>query len=146
MADGMGEQPLAFGRLLCALDLYLNPGQEIAIVGDPAAADTRALLAEVRRRYLPNSVLALAAPGDAAASALIPLLADRGQIDGRLNRVCVPELRLQSAGKRNGGAGGAVGLMGSRHSALTLEKGMLLTHHRVRFVLAYYSEQVRTKD
>ena len=83
MADGMGEQPLAFGRLLCALDLYLNPGQEIAIVGDPAAADTRALLAEVRRRYLPNSVLALAAPGDAAASELIPLLADRGQIDGR---------------------------------------------------------------
>ena len=83
MADGMGEQPLAFGRLLCALDLYLNPGQEIAIVGDPAAADTRALLAEVRRRYLPNSVLALAAPGDAAAPELIPLLADRGQIDGR---------------------------------------------------------------
>ena len=83
MADGMGEQPLAFGRLLCALDLYLNPGQEIAIIGDPAAADTRALLAEVRRRYLPNSVLALAAPGDAAASELIPLLADRGQIDGR---------------------------------------------------------------
>jgi uncharacterized protein len=83
MADGMGEQPLAFGRLLCALDLYLNPGQEIAIVGDPAAADTQALLAEVRRRYLPNSVLALAAPGDVAASELIPLLADRGQIGGR---------------------------------------------------------------
>ena len=82
MADGMGEQPLAFGRLLCALDLYLNPGQEIAIVGDPAAADTRALLAEVRRHYLPNGVLALAAPGDATAPELIPLLADRGQIGG----------------------------------------------------------------
>ena len=83
MADGMGEQPLAFGRLLCSLDLYLNPGQEIAIVGDPAEADTRALLAEVRRRYLPNSILALAAPGDAAASDLIPLLADRGPIGSR---------------------------------------------------------------
>ena len=83
MADGMGEQPLAFGRLLCALDLYLNPGQEIAIVGDPAAADTRALLAEVRRHYLPNSVLVLAVPGDAAASELIPLLLDRSQIGGR---------------------------------------------------------------
>jgi hypothetical protein len=82
MADGMGEQPLAFGRLLCALDLYLNPDQEIAIVGDPAAADTRALLAEVRRHYLPNGVLTLAAPGDATAPELIPLLADRGQIGG----------------------------------------------------------------
>ena len=83
MADGMGEQPSAFGRLLCALDLYLNPGQEIAVVGDPAAADTRALLAEVRRRYLPNSVLVVTAPGDGAASELIPLLADRNQIGGR---------------------------------------------------------------
>ena len=83
MADGMGEQPSAFGRLLCALDLYLNAGQEIAIIGDPAAADTQALLAEVRRRYLPNGVLALAAPGNAAASELIPLLADRSAISGR---------------------------------------------------------------
>ncbi len=83
MADGMAQQPLAFGRLLCALDFYLNPGQEIAIVGDPAATDTEALLAEVHRRYLPNSMLALAAPGDAATPALVPLLADRGQIGGR---------------------------------------------------------------
>jgi uncharacterized protein YyaL (SSP411 family) len=83
MADGMGEQPLAFGRLLGVLDLYLHPGQEIAIAGAPAAADTQALLAEVRRRYLPNSVVALAAPGDAAAPARIPLLAGRGLIGGR---------------------------------------------------------------
>jgi len=83
MADAMGRQPLAFGRLLCVLDRCLNPGQEIAIIGDPAAAGTQALLAEVRRRYLPNGVLALRAPEDAAAAALIPLLADRGQLDGR---------------------------------------------------------------
>ena len=51
MADGMGEQPLAFGRLLSALDFYLNPGYEIAIMGEPSAEDTRALLAEVRRRF-----------------------------------------------------------------------------------------------
>jgi uncharacterized protein YyaL (SSP411 family) len=79
----MGEQPLAFGRMLCALDLYLNPGQEIAMVGDPQAVDTQALLATIRRRYLPNSVLALAGPHDEVAPALIPLLAGRGQIDGR---------------------------------------------------------------
>ena len=83
MADALGQQPLAFGRMLGALDFALSPGQEIAIIGDPAAADTRALLAEVWRRYLPNSVLALRRPDDAAAAALVPLLADRGQIDGR---------------------------------------------------------------
>jgi hypothetical protein len=83
MADAMGQQPLAFGRMLAALDLALNPGQEIAIIGDPDAAGTRALLAEVRRRHLPNSVLALRRPDDAAAAAFVPLLAGRGQIDGR---------------------------------------------------------------
>jgi uncharacterized protein YyaL (SSP411 family) len=82
MADAMGQQPLAFGRMLGALDFALSPGQEIAIIGDPAAPDTRALLAEVWRRYLPNSVLACAAPTDEAALAAVPLLANRGQIDG----------------------------------------------------------------
>jgi len=83
MADAMAAQPAAFGRMLCALDFHLNPGQEIAIVGVPDAADTRALLAEVRRRYLPNSVLALRAPVDEAAAARVPLLAGREQVDGR---------------------------------------------------------------
>ena len=83
MADAMGQQPLAFGRLLCTLDFYLNPGQEIAIIGDPAAAETRALVAEVWRRYLPNGVLACAAPGDVTAQTIIPLLTARPQIGGR---------------------------------------------------------------
>ncbi len=83
MADALGEQPGAFGRLLCVLDLHLNPGVEIAVIGDPAAGDTQTLLAEIRRRFLPNSVLASAAPGHDAASALIPLLAGRGLMQGK---------------------------------------------------------------
>jgi hypothetical protein len=83
MADAMAQQPLAFGRMLGALDFALSPGQEIAIIGDPAATGSRALLAEVWRRYLPNSVLACADPTDEAALAAVPLLANRGQIDGR---------------------------------------------------------------
>lgn len=83
LADAMGQHPLAFGRLLAALDLYLHPGHEIAIVGDPATADTGRLLAEVRRRYLPTSVLACAATGDEAARSLIPLLVGRAPIGGR---------------------------------------------------------------
>lgn len=83
MADGMREQPAAFGRLLCALDLYLNPGYEIAIIGDPTELDTRRLVAEVHRRILPNSVVALAAPGDEAARAFVPLLAGRGLVGGK---------------------------------------------------------------
>jgi len=82
MAEAMGEQPLAFGRLLAALDFYVNPGFEIAIVGDPASDDTPALLAEIRRRFMPNTVLALGLPGSEAATE-IPLLAGRDMRDGR---------------------------------------------------------------
>ncbi len=83
MADAMSQQPGAFGRLLSALELYLHPGVEIALVGDPAAAETRALLAEVYARFLPNSVIALAALTDEGSRGLIPLLADRGMVGGR---------------------------------------------------------------
>jgi uncharacterized protein YyaL (SSP411 family) len=83
LADAMGAQPGAFGRLLSALDRYLFPGQEIAIVGEPSEEDTRALLAEVWERYLPVSVVALLRPNDAAAAQRIPLLQHRTQIDGR---------------------------------------------------------------
>jgi len=82
MAEAMDEQPLAFGRLLAALDFYVNPGFEIAIVGDPAADDTAALLAEVRRRFMPNTVLAAGLP-DSDAATEIPLLAGREMRDGR---------------------------------------------------------------
>jgi uncharacterized protein YyaL (SSP411 family) len=80
MADALGEQPGAFGRLLCALDLYLNPGQEIAIIGAPADAATRGLLSTVYTRFLPNSVLASATPNDAEAIEFVPLLAHRAML------------------------------------------------------------------
>ncbi len=62
------------------LDTLLAPSQEIAIVGDPADPATQALLAEVRRRYLPNAVVALKRPGEENP---LPLLAGRDLIDGQ---------------------------------------------------------------
>ncbi|HZC98897.1 MAG TPA: thioredoxin domain-containing protein [Actinomycetes bacterium] len=75
--------PTAFGYALGAADFALSRVREVAIVGEPAARDTHALLAEVRRRYRPNQVVALAAPANGEAVAGVPLLADRPVIDGR---------------------------------------------------------------
>ena len=85
LREGMARQPLAFGHLLCALERVLGRSQEIAIIGDPADARTQALLAEVRSRFLPNTMTALAASDEAAQAAaiVVPLLAERGQIDGK---------------------------------------------------------------
>jgi hypothetical protein len=76
--------PSGFGHALCALDLYLSTAKEVAIVGEPGDPATRALAAEVtRKRYLPNYVLAVAAPGDARSAEAVGLLRDRAPLDGR---------------------------------------------------------------
>ncbi|HXR65525.1 MAG TPA: thioredoxin domain-containing protein [Ktedonobacteraceae bacterium] len=83
LTDLMVKYPQSFGYALGALDFALSPAREIAIVGDPQQPGTRSLLAVVNQRYLPNSVLASAAPADAAAILAISLLANRPLKDGQ---------------------------------------------------------------
>ena len=80
MKEAMTRQPTGFGRLLCALNTFLSPSQEVAIVGDPAAAETQALVRAVQRRYLPNTVLAFKRSGEAS---LLPLLENRDLVGGK---------------------------------------------------------------
>jgi uncharacterized protein len=81
--DLLGRAPTGFGTALCALDLYLGPAPEVAIVGDPQDPRTGALRDEVvRARYVPNAVLAMGRPDDDAAGRTIPLLRDRTPVDG----------------------------------------------------------------
>jgi uncharacterized protein len=84
MGELLRRAPMGFGHLLAALDFHLATPQEVAMVGDPAAEDTRALLDVVNERYRPNTILALGRPDQTREVAeLIPLLADRGTVDGR---------------------------------------------------------------
>jgi len=76
------EHPIACGQLLVAMDFALGQPFEIAIVGDPADARTRALLRVVFSAYLPNRVVALRRPEDDLAPTIVPLLADRTALDG----------------------------------------------------------------
>jgi uncharacterized protein YyaL (SSP411 family) len=75
--------PSMFGAALGALDLYLGPAKEVAIVGDPSGEGTRRLVEEVWSRFLPNVVLAAGAPEDRRAAEVVPLLAGREPVDGR---------------------------------------------------------------
>jgi uncharacterized protein len=84
MGGLLGRAPLAFGRLLAALDFHLASPQEVAIAGAPEDDATGALLAVVAERYRPNTILALRPPDAAPGLAdSIPLLADRGPVDGQ---------------------------------------------------------------
>ncbi len=80
LAEPMARYGPAFGHLFGAAELSLNGALEIAIVGDPSAADTRALLDEVSQHYLPSLVLACAKPTDPPIAAL---LKDRPMTGGR---------------------------------------------------------------
>jgi uncharacterized protein YyaL (SSP411 family) len=83
VAQLMERAPTGFGHALGALDFHLGPVMEVAIVGRPGDADTAAMLEQVTERYLPNAVVALAAPDDVAAAERVPLLRDRPQLDGK---------------------------------------------------------------
>jgi len=78
----MSQYPTGFAHWLCATTFLLSEPQEIAIIGEPAAADTQALLAVVREQYRPHQVTAAAVP-DSPAAETIPLLVNRSQIDGQ---------------------------------------------------------------
>lgn len=88
LSAAMVEQPSSFSHFLCALDDYLGPMYEIAIVA-ASPEDARALELEraVAGRYLPRTVLAVASAtaegGESAAASTVPLLRDRGLVDGK---------------------------------------------------------------
>ena len=76
----VARYPTGFAQWLSAMDLALGPVVEVAVVGPADDPATAALVAEVRRGWHPNQVVALAAdPGITA----VPLLADRVALDGR---------------------------------------------------------------
>ena len=93
-----GRHPGAFGHLLRALDFYLAPVREVAIVGPDAGE----LVRVVRGQYRPHVVLA-AGEGDPVAR--------RPRSDRRpCRRLRVRALRLPGAGEHAAGAGGGAGL------------------------------------
>jgi uncharacterized protein YyaL (SSP411 family) len=61
-----------FGRMLGALDFYVGPSKEIALIGSPDP-----FLAVLRNRFLPRAVVA------GGASDGIPLLRDRPMVNGQ---------------------------------------------------------------
>jgi uncharacterized protein YyaL (SSP411 family) len=73
LQPNLSRIPSAFGWALCALDLYLAPPRELAIVGAPGDEIARAALAP----FDPNAVVAFGRSDE------VPLLAGKTQVDGK---------------------------------------------------------------
>src|SRR5207249_9726352 len=84
----MAEHPAAAGQMLIALDFYLGPTQEVAVVGKAGDAETQRALAAIRRAFRPNQVVAFHDPAAETggsrpplATDMIPLLKDKPAVN-----------------------------------------------------------------
>jgi uncharacterized protein YyaL (SSP411 family) len=83
LVNPLRQYPSAFGRALCALDFYVATPKEIAILADKESPETKSLIEEVWKHYLPNKVVAQGVPDQAEALRLMPVLRDRPLVNDR---------------------------------------------------------------
>ena len=76
----LARYPTGFAQWLNALAFHLGQPREIALVGEPADPELRAMLDVALGEYRPFQVVALKRPGEASP---IPLLAGREALNGR---------------------------------------------------------------
>jgi uncharacterized protein YyaL (SSP411 family) len=82
VAGYLARYPTGFAQWLVAAAFAAGDAVEVAIVGDPSDAASRALLEPVWSEWRPFQVLAVAPPEGVATSA-VPLLHDRVALDGK---------------------------------------------------------------
>ena len=81
----IAKTPRAYPQTLCAVDFHLDAPKEIVLAGEIGSDDLASLLETIHRRFIPNKVVALVPTGEGAASAkkLMPMLQDRGPLEGK---------------------------------------------------------------
>ncbi|HEY3288519.1 MAG TPA: thioredoxin domain-containing protein [Anaerolineae bacterium] len=77
--SSLALHPTAFGQWLCAFEFAIADSVEVAIIGDPKAAETAAMLNTVFAQYRPHQVVASTS---SEGTSVIPLLKDRSMIAG----------------------------------------------------------------
>jgi uncharacterized protein YyaL (SSP411 family) len=79
----MARAPSGFGQWLGAVDFHLSQPKEIVIIGPAGDPATKRLMETVYGSFLPNKVVAGTDPGQENAGLELPLLEDRGMVEGR---------------------------------------------------------------
>jgi uncharacterized protein YyaL (SSP411 family) len=82
-SDLLQSHPFAAGQMLIALDFYLGPVQEFAVVGEPTNEETQRVLRAIHTGFHPNKVVALRPLGGAIREDLLELIEGRSAINGR---------------------------------------------------------------
>jgi len=84
-AGEVASYPSGYAFFLQGLDFYLGPTREVVIAGRPDANDTREMLAAVRSRYNPNTIVIFHPEGAAGKEieTLVPFISEQGPVNDR---------------------------------------------------------------
>jgi uncharacterized protein YyaL (SSP411 family) len=81
----LAEHPLSAAQMLIALDFHLGPVDEVAVVGDPVAPQTKRVLRLLGTRFSPRRVTAFKSGSESSeADAAIPLLLGKSAVDAQV--------------------------------------------------------------
>ena len=84
LSSEVAEAPQAHVAAAVALDFAVGPAIEVAIVGDPEAADTIRMTSALRSAFVPNKVVVLrTATGGAEIQSVAPWVGDLKSLDGK---------------------------------------------------------------
>src|SRR5207245_3529311 len=77
--------PAAIAEMLLGLDFYLDTARQIVIVTPKSRSEAEPFLAEMRKVFNPNAVLAVASEGEnlAQTKSLIPIVEDKVASHGK---------------------------------------------------------------
>jgi uncharacterized protein YyaL (SSP411 family) len=84
----MVSSPMAAGQMLIALDYYLGPVQEYAVVADAAAVESREAIRLIRQRYQPNKVIAFRPLSEQSSPRALGLLEGKTPMGRLTTYVC----------------------------------------------------------
>ena len=84
-AGSLQQIPSAHAQWMIALELLTAPSREVVIAGVPGREDTNAMLAVVRRSYLPNLTVLLRPEGEEAPAIaeIAPFTREMRALEGR---------------------------------------------------------------
>ncbi len=82
-AETISTYPSGYTQFLCALDFATGATKEIVVAGEPDADDTKQILNEIRRRFLPGKVLILHRKDDRAIEEIIGFVKEQRAIQGK---------------------------------------------------------------
>ena len=96
----IAQHPAGYSQLMVALEFALNPNYEVVIVGQPQGKDNTAMLAALRKPFLPQKVV-LFRPADHEAAAevtgIAPFTLPMAAKNGHATGLCLPGVCLQAA-------------------------------------------------